>query len=289
MAFLDEPGRLWLMDGAMGTRLLSLDLPCVALANLRHPERVRAIHQGYAAAGAEVHLTNTFQVNPHALAAHGLDDRLEEIARAGIAHARTTRGIVLGSVGPIMAEGQKTDFGDRESLHRTLDALDGVDGLLFETCSTPSALSAVEYALHRVGWLESRPLLLSIAYRWANGEPHGWHGHAPEFFARHAIRHGVSALGVNCGVGMGPEEVLDVLRRYSEETDLPLFVRPNAGTPEEFARMLPRWVMAGASMVGGCCGTTDAHIGAMAESRAALPDRGIAEIPMNDGIHLGPY
>ena len=266
MAFPDEPGRLWLMDGAMGTRLLPLGLPCVALANLKHPERVRAIHESYAAAGAEVHLTNTFQVNPHALAAHGLDDRLEEIARTGIAHARITKGIVLGSVGPIIAGGQRTDFGDRESLHRTLDALDGVDGLLFETCSTPSALSAVEYALHRIGWLESRPLLLSIAYRWADGEPRGWQGHAPEFFARHAVRHGVMALGVNCGVGMGPVEVLEVLRRYREETDLPLFVRPNAGTPEDFARALPSWILAGASMVGGCCGTMDEHIRAMART-----------------------
>ena len=275
MAFLDEPGRVWLMDGAMGTRLLPLALPCVALANLRHPDRVRAIHRSYADAGAEIHLTNTFQVNPPALAVHHLDDRLEEIARAAIGHARSTHGIVLGSVGPIMAAGQKTDFADRDALHRTLDALDGVDGLLFETCSTPSALSAIEYASHRIGWLEACPLLLSIAYRWADG-PRGWHGHAPEFFARHAIRHGVSALGVNCGLGMGVEEVCEVLRRYREETELPLFVRPNAGTPAEFARMLPRWVAAGANMVGGCCGTTEEHIAAMVASCASLPDRGIA-------------
>jgi methionine synthase I (cobalamin-dependent) len=270
VAFLDEPGRLWLMDGAMGTRLLPLGLPCIALANLAHPQHVRAIHRGYADAGGEVHLTNTFQVNPLALAAHGLDARLEEIARAAIAHARSTRGIVLGSVGPIMAQGQKTDFADREALHRTLDAFDGVDGLLFETCSTPSALAAVEYASHRIGWVESRPLLLSIAYRWDDGEPRGWHGHAPEFFARHAIRHGVAALGVNCGIGMGPEEVCEVLRRYRGETDLPLFARPNAGTPEQFARMLPQWVAAGASMVGGCCGTTEEHVRAMATARAAF-------------------
>ena len=267
MTFLDEPGRVWLMDGAMGTRLLPLDLPCVALANLKHPERVRALHQSYADAGADVHLTNTFQVNPPALAAHGLDHRLEEIAQAAIAHARTTHGIILGSVGPIMAKGQRTDFTDRDALHRTLDALESVDGVLFETCSTPSALSAVEYALHRIGWIESRPLLLSIAYRWHDGQPLGWHGHRPEFFARHALRHGVDALGVNCGVGMGPEQVCEVLRHYRQETDLPLFVRPNTGTPEEFARMLPSWVMAGASMVGGCCGTTAEHIRAMASVR----------------------
>jgi 5-methyltetrahydrofolate--homocysteine methyltransferase len=270
VAFFDEPGKLWLMDGAMGTRLLPLGLPCVALANLTHPAQVRAVHRSYADAGAEVHLTNTFQVNSLALAAHSLDDRLEEIARAAIFHARSTRGIVLGSVGPIVTPGQQTDFADRDALRRTLDALDGVDGLLFETCSTPSALSAVEYASHRIGWLESRPLLLSIAYRWTDGGPRGWHGHAPEFFAHHAIRHGVTALGVNCGVGMGPEEVCDVLRRYREETDLPLFVRPNAGTPEDFSRMLPQWMAAGASMVGGCCGTTEEHVGAMAKVREEI-------------------
>jgi methionine synthase I (cobalamin-dependent) len=250
-----------LMDGAMGTCLLPLGLPCVAQANLSHPDIVRAIHRGYADAGAGVHLTNSFQANPLTLG-----DRLEETARAAISHARTTRGIVLGSVGPMMAAGQRTDFADRDALHRTLDALDGVDGLLFETCSTASALSAVEYASHRVGWLESRPLLLSIAYRWADGEPRGWHGHAPEFFARHAIRHGVTALGVNCGVGMGLAEVCEVLRRYREETDLPLFARPNAGTPAEFAAALPALVAAGAGMVGGCCGTTEEHVSAMART-----------------------
>ena len=68
--------------------------------------------------------------------------------------------------------------------------------------------------------------------------------------------------------GMGVAEVCEVLRRYREETDLPLFVRSNMGTPEEFARMCPRWVAAGASMVGGCCGTTEEHIAAMAASCA---------------------
>ena len=72
---------------------------------------------------------------------------------------------------------------------------------------------------------------------------------------------------MNCGVGMGPGEVCEVLRSYRQETDLPLFVRPNAGTPEELSRMLPHWVMAGASMVGGCCGTTEEHIRAMAGGR----------------------
>ena len=259
---LRDPTRFRLMDGAMGTRLLPLGLPCVALANLSHPDRVRAVHRGYADAGAQVHLTNTFQANPLALAGHDLD----AIVPAAVSHARTTRGVVLGNVGPIMAPGQRTDFADRAALHRTLDALEGVDGLLFETCSTASALAAVEYASHRVGWLESRPLLLSIAYRWQDGQPRGWHGHAPEFFARHAVRHGVAALGVNCGVGMGLAEVAEVLRRYRGETDLPLFARPNAGTPEEFAAALPALVAAGAYMVGGCCGTTEAHVAAMAEA-----------------------
>jgi 5-methyltetrahydrofolate--homocysteine methyltransferase len=127
-----------------------------------------------------------------------------------------------------------------------------------------------------VSWLESVPVLLSLTYqRHASGELCTRSKHPPEWFAMQAKPYGVAALGVNCGRDIGMEDVIDIVRRYRQVTDLPLFARPNAGTPaadgerliyphtpEQMAARLPELLEAGASMVGGCCGTTPEHIAA---------------------------
>jgi 5-methyltetrahydrofolate--homocysteine methyltransferase len=269
-------GRVLLMDGAMGTRLQAAGLgtgECGPRWNLTRRAEVARVHEEYLAAGAQVLLTNTFQSNPIALARHGLDDRLEEINARAVQLARRAPGgprFVLGDVGPILALGRYEEFSDREALQRVIESLDGVDGLLFETCSTPAALAAVEFALHRVGLAGEVPILLSLTYHVVAGEPVTFSGHRPETFARHAARHGVAALGVNCGKDIDLATTAAILRRYRAETDLPLFARPNAGTPRpdgsypltpaEFAAGLPGLIEAGACMVGGCCGTTPEHI-----------------------------
>jgi 5-methyltetrahydrofolate--homocysteine methyltransferase len=281
------------MDGAVGTELRRAGLPDHSsgeLWNLTHPDCVRAVHEAYAGVGAEVLLTNTFQANPAALARHGLEGRLEEINAAAVRLARRAAGpqrFILGDVGPILEPG-KPEFADRHALHRVLASLEGADGILFETCSSPAALAAVEYALHRVGDVEGLPLLLSLAYRRdAAGRLVSHSGHPPETYARHAQRHGVAALGVNCGRDVGLDEVIEVVRRYRAVTDLPLFARPNAGTPvptecgwayplgpQELADRLPDLLAAGANMVGGCCGTTPAHIALLARRAAGLVPAG---------------
>jgi methionine synthase I (cobalamin-dependent) len=272
-------GRPLLMDGAMGTELLRAGLPpeeCGAVWSLTRPEAVAAVHRAYVDAGAEVLLTNTFQANPVRLGA-----RLEDVNRAALCLARRAAGprrFVLADVGPILQPGSSVEFAGRDALRRTLASLEGADGFLFETCSSPAALSAVAFALHRVPEVEGAPLLLSLAYlRSPSGDLVTYSGHAPETYARHAARHGVAALGVNCGRDVGLSEVVEIVRRYRDATDLPLFARPNAGaparggdgwayplTPEEMAARLPEMIEAGARMVGGCCGTTPAHVAALA-------------------------
>ncbi len=273
-----ESGPVLLMDGAMGTELhragLGLD-ECGALWNLIHPETVLALHRAYRRAGATVLLTNTFQSNPLALARHGLAGQLEEINEAALQLARQAAGpagFVLADVGPILDLPRLEEFRDRTLLKRVLLSLQGADGFLLETCSSPRALAAVEYALHEVPEIESAPLLLSFAYRRDPSAKPGslttFSGHTPETFARHAFRHGVAALGVNCGRDVGMAEVAEIIRRYRQETDLPLFARPNAGmepdlrTPAEMAEHLPQLLEAGVRMVGGCCGTTPEHVAA---------------------------
>jgi methionine synthase I (cobalamin-dependent) len=282
-------GSVLLMDGGMGSELYQAGLEpgeCGAEWNLSRPERIRDIHNSYVLAGARCLLTNTFQANPCALVQHGLEDQLERITRAGVRLARSVvgpEGFVLADIGPILISPDDHDFSDWDDLARTASAFAGatldwadVDGILLETCSSPRALSAVELIRHRVLDHADVPLLLSLTYKHdAGGSLRTHSGHAPEIFARHAAQHGVAALGVNCGREIDMKDVIEIVRRYRQETDLPLFARPNAGTPvddggrrlyprsvEDMAARLPELIAAGAVMVGGCCGTTPAHIAA---------------------------
>lgn len=282
-------GQVVLMDGAMGSELYQAGLQpgkCGEAWNLTRPERVQAIHQSYVDAGAQCLLTNTFQANPCALVRHDRETDLERIVIAGVRLARAAAaadGLVLGDIGPILMAPTDQDFSDWDDLTRVVTAFtepsarrSGVDGLLLETCSTPRALSAVEFIRHRVLEHDELPVLLSLAYRRRpDGTLTTHSGHPPETFARHAAHHGVSALGVNCGRDIDMDAVVAIVRRYRQATDLPLFVRPNAGTPAlvdgqlvyphsaaNLAARLPELLEAGVAMVGGCCGTTPAHIAA---------------------------
>src|SRR5438445_7547682 len=131
-------GRVLLMDGAMGTELQRAGLKpgeCGELWNLTQPDKVRAIHQAYVDAGAEVLLTNTFQANPAALARHDLDGQLGMICQAAVDLAREAAGPdhwVLADAGPFSAEDQD----DWERLAVALAAA-RPDGVLVETCSDP--------------------------------------------------------------------------------------------------------------------------------------------------------
>jgi 5-methyltetrahydrofolate--homocysteine methyltransferase len=281
-----QSGVLILMDGAMGTELRRRgmdDDECGELWNCTYPERVRAIHEDYVAAGARCLLTNTFQANPHALACHGAANRLADICAAGLGLAREAcpaGGLVLADVGPILQADSSLDFSNFNDLDLLLPWLEQADGVLLETCSSTQALRAAEYLKDRLPGEGKVPVLLSLTYREiAPGDYRTWSGHDPETFARQARQHGVAALGVNCGREIDVGDLAAIVRRYRACTDLPLFARPNAGTPQEregawvyprtpaaLAVRLPELVEAGASLIGGCCGTTPKHIAAFRES-----------------------
>jgi methionine synthase I (cobalamin-dependent) len=257
------------MDGAMGTELQKAGIgegECYESWNLTRPDRVRAIHQAYVDAGATVLLTNTFQADPQSLARHGLDSRLEESCGRAVALARSVvggQGFVLGDIGPIA---RATD------LDRVMRSLADADALLLETWSDVAALPGPAATPRGL------PVLLSLTCRAAaNGGPAHLldPGHSLETVARLAQKSGVAALGVNCGRDIGMDEVIAIVRRYRSVSHLPLFARPNAGTPtrvgdrwvypltpQQMAVRLPELLEAGVCMVGGCCGTTPAHIAA---------------------------
>jgi 5-methyltetrahydrofolate--homocysteine methyltransferase len=273
-------GRVLLMDGAMGTQLQCLGLRADENAvswNLIHPHKVEQVHQSYADAGATVHLSNTFVINASsyrdAVARKGRENPTLGWSEA-LCRMREVGPYRLAAVGPVAGHPTRREFDDMREFH--LPAKDFAhgcaprpDGVMLETCSTPRAFLAVQRA-RQEGW----PVFLSLAFRRnASGDLVSASGHAPEWFARRARDQGVDAHCVNCGDDIGLREIIEIVRRYRQVTDLHLFARPNAGTPirhcdglvypgtpQTMAERLPELLQAGVSMIGGCCGTTPEHI-----------------------------
>jgi 5-methyltetrahydrofolate--homocysteine methyltransferase len=259
------------MDGAMGTELICRGArpgaECLELRNLTRPEDVWAIHQAYLDAGAECLLTNTFQANPQALRRYQVQDRLPDIWHAGLHLAREHPGrapFVLADVGPV-----------RSPLGPILDLCRDADGLLLETYSHVAEVSRIATQMRlRPRGEPSLPLLVSFTFHRPDsvGPLRTFQKFVPESCAQAAAQCGAKAIGVNCGQEIDMDDLLEIVQRYRTVTDLPLFVRPNAGTPdaqgryprspEAMAAKLPALLAAGVTMVGGCCGTTPAHIAA---------------------------
>src|SRR5262249_22005817 len=186
--------------------------------NLDRPDAVLAVHRAYVAAGAEVVLTNTFQANARAFPD---DSLLSRISSAGVALARKAGSeFVLGDVGPVDSS---TD------LRPILGTLAQTDGVLFETFSSPESLRLIEL-LRRTPEVREVPILLSLAFRRGANEL-TFRGHSPEWFAQRARDSGIDALGVNCGREISIADCAVILGRFRSKSGLPLFARPNAGTP----------------------------------------------------------
>lgn len=260
-------GGLMLMDGAMGTELIAQGLDSrdgFERLNLSSPETVLAIHQAYVAAGARVLLTNTFQVGR--MSRRDLADR-EQIIRAGVTLARQAvgaEGFVLGDLGP-------ASFTDEE-LRALLPGFEGADALLVETESDFDLLDRV---LRAQSNRRVVPVLFSATYQKAAGRIQTHGGMCPSEVARQAAERKITALGVNCGKDIGLDDIVQILRDYRAQTHLPLFARPNAGqpkleggrwvypmTPADMGEVMPELQGMGICMMGGCCGTTPAHIAA---------------------------
>ena len=276
-----------LADGAMGTMLYQSGIgfdQCFDELNLSRPTLVESIHRDYLAAGAELIETNSFGANAVRLTAHGLEERVRVFARQGAKLARQAREIVgvnafvAGSLGPLGKPlepfGHITVRQAEEWFQATAEGLleGGCDCFILETFQDLTEILAALRAVRRVS-LEL-PVIAQMTY---GEDGKTLYGHAPTLAVK-ALRHaGASVVGLNCG--MGPQATLEVLEeivRAAEDT--PVSVMPNAGlpqmiegrflylaSPEYFADFAARAVEVGARIVGGCCGTTPAHVRAMRE------------------------
>ena len=245
-----------ILDAAMGTRLIArgLDLSCddPALWVLAHPELVSDLHARDVAAGSDAVLTNTFGANRVWLARFGQADQVAAINRRAVALARAAAGpdrFVIGTIGPTAA---RQPDACREQAELLADA--GADALLFETHRADEAEIALRAVVGRV------PLALLVSLvTW------------PDAIAETAQRLadlGAAVLGGNCQDGIEP--ALRLAERLRPCTDLPLLIKPSAGrpdegpeTPESFAGAVPRLLTLNVRLLGGCCGTTEAHVAAL--------------------------
>ncbi len=279
----------------MGTMLYSRGVfinRCYDELNLREPETVRTVHQEYLQAGAEVIETNTFGANSFRLERFGLRDKLRDINLAGaqlarqcvdaIAEKQGTEAFVAGAVGPLGVRLEplgKIGLDEaREAFAEQITALaeGGIDLLMIETMmSIDEAEQAVKAARDVATHL---PVVVLVT---ADEEGNCLDGTSPETAAARLTAAGVNALGCNCS--SGPATVLSVIECMRKVTNLPLIAMPNAGmprnvegrniyltSPEYMASFARKFVKAGATWVGGCCGTTPNHIRAMRSALRAM-------------------
>jgi homocysteine S-methyltransferase len=284
-----------LCDGAMGTQIHARGISfehCFDELNLSQPDVILDVHRAYVEAGAEIIETNTFGANRFRLIEHELENRIVEINQSGVRLARkaadeSRRKIyVAGSIGPV---GVRLAPLGRVSANEALDAFkeqvaalvaEGVDVLIFETFSdlgeiTQAIKAAKEVAPHV-------PVIAQMTFTEDRCTPLG---DAADQVAQTLIELGVNVIGANCSVG--PARLLPVIQtlaRHAQASErAPLVsIQPNAGwpqrmgprlvypaTPEYFGDYARRFLNVGATIIGGCCGTTPQHIRAM---RAVLDE-----------------
>jgi methionine synthase / methylenetetrahydrofolate reductase(NADPH) len=270
-----------LCDGAMGTLLYARGVfinRCYDELNVSQPELVESIHADYGKAGAEVLETNTFGANRYRLLRHGFEARVGEINRAGAQLARAAAGpgvFVAGSIGPLGTRieplGKISRDEARAAFREQIEVLaaGGVDLLMLETFGYMDELHQAVLAAR-----EAAPGLPIVAEVTIDEEGNALDGTDAEIFGARLADFGVDVIGCNCSVG--PAAMLDTMERLRRVTTLPLAAQPNAGmprsvegrniylcSPEYMASYARKFVAAGVSLVGGCCGTTPEHIKSM--------------------------
>jgi homocysteine S-methyltransferase len=288
-------GPVIVADGGTGALITTAvaRLRCPEEANLKAPEAVVSVHLGFIRAGAELIEANTFGANRRKLAAQLLDDRLEEIVEGGVKLAREARDVagrdvlVAGSIGPL---------GDFEGGGAGVDAYEifaeqarllegrGVDLFMVETFFE---LAELEQAIAAVQDVSRLPIVAQLTFD-EDAQTLAGVGAAEAVERLRGV--GVSAVGANCG--LGPQASLSALAEMAPHADgLALTAQPNVGlpsrsggrlvypnaTPDYFAEFAAQARALGARIIGGCCGTTPAQIGAI---RAAVEAEREPRLPL---------
>ena len=272
-----------ILDGAMGTGLMKAGMSvdeCTEKWAVEHPDVVMQIQKAYIEAGAQIIYAPTFGANRIKLAEYGLENEIERLnkelvalskkaadGKALVAGDLTMTGQIPYPVGDVPFEVFVDTY--KEQARLLVDA--GVDLMVIETMMSLQECRAAVLAIREVCDL---PIMATLTY---NEDGRTLYGTPPEVAVNVVQSLGVDAIGVNCSTG--PEGMVPIVEKMAEYATVPLIAKPNAGlpeldgmetvyrmTPEEFARTGKKLIEAGASLVGGCCGTTPEHVKALADA-----------------------
>jgi homocysteine S-methyltransferase len=284
-----ETDRIHVVDGAMGTMLYAKGVyinRCYDELNLSNPDLVREVHSEYIRAGADIIETNTFGATAHKLQQYGLEANLHEINVIAAKVAREAAGdrvYVAGAIGPLGLRIEPygpTSFDEAREMFKTQAAAlleGGVDLFCLETFSD---VSEIHQAINAIRELCDLPIVAQMTIM---TDGNTLFGTTPELFTERLDKWGADVIGLNCGVG--PAIILAALEKMRIVTKKKLSAQPNAGlprdvqgrqfymcSPEYMSKFAKRFIQAGAKFIGGCCGTTPAHIKLISDSvRAASP------------------
>ncbi len=270
-------------DGAMGSMLYEAVGPqrCFDELNVTQPEAVFRVHHAYLEAGAQIIETNTFGANRHRLSQSGLADSVVRLNHRGVKIAREAREaarqevLIAGSIGPLGITHQVQDLPSEqvgEIFREQAGALEerGVDLFILETFYHLDELLAAIDAIRAFSRL---PIVANLTY---SDEGTTLDGTRPAQAWEKLSSREVQVVGANCSIG--PQSLLLVMQGLARSAEIPLSAMPNAGfpqragdrvvypksSPEYFAQFAREAASLGVRIVGGCCGTTPAHIQAMA-------------------------
>lgn len=270
-----------IFDGAMGTSLhqkrVPQDAPLERL-NLTHPHLVAEVHNSYCKVGVDVIETNTFGANRIKLGKYGLGDEVEIINREGVKIARGVDFpcLVGASIGPLGVLLKPLGTLDPAQAFSTFKeqigavACEGADLIVIETMIS---MEEAKIAIRAAKEVCETPVVCQLTFE-KNGKT--LMGEDPASVANIVGDLGIDALGANCSVG--PESLFPVAEKMCTVSRLPLIFQPNAGEPQlkanktiypvgpgEMADWMERFVNLGVKIVGGCCGSTPAHLKAVVE------------------------
>jgi methionine synthase / methylenetetrahydrofolate reductase(NADPH) len=276
-------------DGAMGSMLHDAvgAVRCFDELNVTEPEAVFRVHQAYIEAGAQIIETNTFGANRFKLAPLGLGEDVQRLNSRGVKIAREAREsasrevLIAGSIGPlgIGVQARHPEPGQIRSIfHEQALALEerGVDLFILETFSY---IEELQLAIDAIRSFSSLPIVAQLTYT----EEGTTHGDLRPFLTTAMLKEkNIQAIGANCT--LGPQSLLPILSEIANATDLLVSGMPNAGFPKRegdrivypksspayFAEFAREAAEIGVRILGGCCGTTPAHVQAMAEAVKSL-------------------
>lgn len=283
---------LFLLDGGMGTELIARGIEigtCNDELNVNSPDIIFEIQSAYSQAGSDAVITNTFGANKYTLARHGLAEEVEKINKAAVQIARKAAGeqkYVLGDIGPsgdfLEPLGMLQSDDLRKAFIEQAEALlsEGVDGFIIETMT---ALDEITVAIEAVKSVSGDlPVFASMSYDKTGDAFRTMMGVDIEAAVSKIVTLDVDAIGFNCGTTTLDEYVelteklVSTVKRFNK--NLAISAEPNAGkpeliddratysvTPDDFAATAEKIHSIGVSILGGCCGTTPAHIKAMAK------------------------